>query len=71
MAIYFNNSSVNNLNMQKPIRLKEVNRFGQRVRSIKEHLNNNQTQIIGASALDPKTAKIKALVDMFHLSDRF
>jgi|RhiMetdeSRZDD1v2_1073273.scaffolds.fasta_scaffold149454_2 hypothetical protein len=57
--------------MQKPIRLKEVNRFGQRVRSIKEHLNNNQTQIIGASALDPKTAKIKALVDMFHLSDRF
>jgi hypothetical protein len=54
--------------MQK---LKEVNRFGQQVRSIKEHLNNNQTRIIGASGLDPKTAKIKALVDMFHLSDRF
>jgi len=53
--------------MRKPIRLKEINRFGQRVRSIKEHLNEQQP--IGASAaLDPKTAKIKELFNMFELN---
>jgi hypothetical protein len=56
--------SVNNLNMQKPIRLKQINRMGQRVRIIREDLNNNQQyQPTGASsaALDPKTAKTKEL----------
>jgi hypothetical protein len=59
--------------MQKPIRLKDVYRHGQRVRSIKEHLNNNNNQnriIIGGSAsvLDPKTAKVKELFEMFGLT---
>jgi hypothetical protein len=42
------------------IRLKEIRRREQRIRSIKE--------LIGASAVDPKTAKVKALFEMFHLS---
>jgi hypothetical protein len=56
--------------MQKPIRLKELRRQQERIRIIKEHLNS-QPQIIGGSAtatMDPKTAKVKELFEMFGLN---
>jgi hypothetical protein len=57
--------------MVKPIRLKELNRQQERVRRIKDNINQShldQYQVMGASALDPKTAKIKELFQMFGLT---
>jgi hypothetical protein len=62
--------------MQKPIRLKEVNRMADRIKIVREQLinnNNNSYQRMGASSfnasvLDPKTAKIKDLFQMFGLN---
>jgi hypothetical protein len=56
--------------MIKLIRLKEINRQGQRIRTVREPLNsnNNSYQTMGALALDPKTAKTKELFQMFNLN---
>jgi hypothetical protein len=61
--------------MQKVIRLKEVNRITQLIRTVREHLNsninNNSYQTIGggtSSSADPRTEKTKALFEMFHLT---
>jgi hypothetical protein len=51
--------------MIKPIRLKEINRLGQRTRIIREHLNEQQPMGASSAALDPKTAKVKGLFEMF------
>jgi hypothetical protein len=61
--------------MRKPIRLREINRVARQIRSIREQLNNNNNsyQPTGASssaALDPKTAKVKGLFEMFWLIPR-
>jgi hypothetical protein len=65
--------------MKKPIKLKEIYEYGQRVRRIRERLNNldnsyqNQT-IVGASSsasninMEPRTGKTKALFEMFGLN---
>jgi hypothetical protein len=52
-----------------PIRLKELRRQQERIRTLKEHLNS-QPQTIGGSAfnMDPKTAKVKELFEMFGLN---
>jgi hypothetical protein len=58
--------------MQKPIRLKEINRVGQRIRTVRNlQSNNNSYQPTGASAvLDPKTKAVKELFQMFGVKPK-